>query len=51
MGALRRRQPRFKITWWMQKKYRIKKWFSKLFSTRFELRGSIIRLRHIDPHP
>ncbi|TEY83987.1 hypothetical protein BOTCAL_0023g00060 [Botryotinia calthae] len=51
MGSLRRRQPRFKITWWMRKKYSIKKWFSKLFSTRFELRGSIIRLRHIDPHP
>ncbi|KAF7950859.1 uncharacterized protein EAE97_002411 [Botrytis byssoidea] len=47
----RRRQPRFKITWWMRTKYNIKKWFSKLFSTRFELRGSVTRLRHIYPHP
>ncbi|TGO25168.1 hypothetical protein BPAE_0086g00330 [Botrytis paeoniae] len=43
MDPPRRRQPRFKITWWMRT--------NELFSTRFDLRGSIIRLRHIYPHP
>ncbi|KAF7884578.1 uncharacterized protein EAF02_004914 [Botrytis sinoallii] len=35
----------------MRTKYNIEKWFSELISTRFELRGSIIRLQHIYPHP
>ncbi|KAF7854179.1 hypothetical protein EAF04_010476 [Stromatinia cepivora] len=42
-----RRRPRHKITWWMRRKYYFKRWFR----TPLELRGSIIRLRHIYPHP
>lgn len=38
--------PRFKVTWWMRTKSRIRRWRSPL-----KLRGTIIRLRHNNKWP